>query len=180
MTPSLSGLTNAQPYQGNGSIFVGNGCCLPITHTDSSSMSTLSGSLPLRNVLCVPSLTKNLHSIQRFAFDYKCVFLLDSDEHFVKDKPTGKLLLHGPNSRSLYHVPGSSSPSTFAFIRERVSSSVWHARLDHPSPSILRVVLADSLFLFVVPAFPSPATYVLWGSLPNFRSHAERSLLLIL
>ena len=99
MTPTLSNLINAQPYQGNDSILVGNGCCLPITHTSSSSISTPSSSLSLRNELCVPSLTKNLLSIQRFAFDNNCVFLLDSDEFYVKDKIIGKLLLRGPSSR---------------------------------------------------------------------------------
>ena len=67
MTPSLSTLSEVQAYSGNHTVLVGDGQRLPISHRGHSILHTSSASFPLYNVLYVPSLAKNLLSIQKFA-----------------------------------------------------------------------------------------------------------------
>ena len=65
--------------------------------------------------------------------------LIEFHQYFcvVKDRRTKTPLLQAKLNNGLYNV--ISSPQ--AFIGERVSSMVWHARLGHPSPNTTRFVI---------------------------------------
>ena len=61
-------MTTKSEYSGNGKLALGNGSHLPITHIGNFHLPT-SRSLSLRNILLVPSLTKNLISISKFTLE---------------------------------------------------------------------------------------------------------------
>lgn len=86
LTPQVQCLSQPQSYSGTGTILVRNGSTLPISHIGSSTIQHSIGSIPLHNVLCVPSLTRNLISIQKFSPDNRCFSLLDDSGFRAKDK----------------------------------------------------------------------------------------------
>lgn len=64
ITNDLSNLTiSSEQYQGGDTIRVGDGAGLPIQHHGQSSLSSGSTSFTLKNLLHVPSITKNLVSV---------------------------------------------------------------------------------------------------------------------
>ena len=62
----LSNLSLHTPYTSSDDIMIGDGSSLPITHTGSTSFTTHNTSFKLDNVLCVPSMRKNLIFISQF------------------------------------------------------------------------------------------------------------------
>ena len=60
MTGCPSNLQNQQPYQGNNSVFLGNGDSLSISHIGSLPLPLGSHKFSLQNVFCLPSLRSNL------------------------------------------------------------------------------------------------------------------------
>ena len=66
VTSDISNLSLHQPYEGPDDIVIGDGTGLNITHVGKSTLSTLSHSFSLLNVLCVPSMKKNLISVSQF------------------------------------------------------------------------------------------------------------------
>ena len=137
MTPQVQRISQPQPYAGIGFDLVGNGCTLPISHTGSSSIKQSTHSILIHDVLCVPSLTRNLLSIQKFSHDNNYFFLLDDSGFCAKDKSTGKAILSGPSSDGIYSTNPSQSRQHFTCLNACVSSSIWHQRLGHPSSPIL-------------------------------------------
>lgn len=60
LTSDLSNLALHQPYHGGDEVAIADGSGLAITHTGSTLFPTPSKSLALNNILCVPSVHKNL------------------------------------------------------------------------------------------------------------------------
>lgn len=61
----------------------------------------------------------------------------------MKDRTSGRLLLHGPNKNGLYQFfPFVNKLPTSAMVGERVSVSQWHSRMGHPALRIVRHVLS--------------------------------------
>jgi hypothetical protein len=61
--PDLNAFNTYSPYNKSDQLCVGDGKGLPILHTDTALLPIISGSLVLRNVLHVPSISKPLLSI---------------------------------------------------------------------------------------------------------------------
>jgi histone deacetylase 1/2 len=62
----------------------------------------------------------------------------------VKDQDTGRTLLHGASNNGLYPINGvTSSPNKHA-LSTRSPSAQWHARLGHPSSSIVQQILSSN------------------------------------
>lgn len=78
ITASASSLQNVSPYHGPGSVLVGNGNQLPITHVGSTVITTPQGSIPLLDVLVCPGIQKPLLSISKLCDDYPCGVFFDS------------------------------------------------------------------------------------------------------
>lgn len=65
LTTDLSNLSLQQPYTGGEEVTIADGTGLAISHTDSALLPTPSHYMPLRDVLYVPNLHKNLVSVYR-------------------------------------------------------------------------------------------------------------------
>lgn len=145
LTNDPNTLSFKNDYSGHESVCIGDGTCLKISST---------GSFNLRKVLHVLVISKNLLSVHQFTTDNDLNFTLLF--FLVKDQRTGKLLLRGPTKNGLYHLkPQTSLPSAShhsnkvspaVFVGEKVSISLWHNRLGHPSPRVVNKIVSHFSF----------------------------------
>uniref|UniRef100_M4DMN8 Integrase catalytic domain-containing protein n=1 Tax=Brassica campestris TaxID=3711 RepID=M4DMN8_BRACM len=138
ITSSAQNLQNAQPYSGSDAVIVGNGDFLPITHVGSIAILGLSGTLPLKDVLVCPQITKSLLSVSKLTDDYACEFTFDSKNVFVKDKKTQLLLSQGSKLEGLYRLENPQFLAFYSSRQQSTSDELWHKRLGHPHQQILQ------------------------------------------
>ena len=100
---------------------VGNGEYLPITHTGSTSLASMSGTIPVSDVLVCPKIAKSLLYVSKITSDYPCSVDFDYDNVHIYDKATKRLLLQGPHTSGLYSLR-SSSPLVF-YSNRQISAS---------------------------------------------------------
>ncbi|KAH0740811.1 hypothetical protein KY290_033854 [Solanum tuberosum] len=135
ITPDLANLHHVEDYNDMDQVQVGNGQGLPIHHTGNSTLSLPSKSLSLTNILHVPSITKCLLSVQRFARDNDVFFEFHPSHFIVKDRASKTPLLSGQSNDGLYSLklqpsqPRAISKSPSICISSRTSSTCWHLRL---------------------------------------------------
>jgi hypothetical protein len=91
--PDTQHLTAINEYTGPEHLYVGNGHGLHISHTGTGTLSTHHISFPLRKVLCIPAIKKNLLSIQKFATDNSMFFEFWPNHFLVKDQTTKQILM---------------------------------------------------------------------------------------
>ena len=91
VTSQMSYLSLHLPYDGPDDVYIGDGSGLKITHTGSISFPP---SFSLSNVLCVPSIKRNLVSISKFYCNNTYIEFFPS-YFLVKDLTKGTLLLRG-------------------------------------------------------------------------------------
>ncbi|XP_010480966.1 PREDICTED: uncharacterized protein LOC104759777 [Camelina sativa] len=111
----LSSLSLHSPYTGGESVTVGNGAALPITHTGSTILPSTSLSLYLNNVLCVPSIHKNLISVNKLCKANNVMVQLCPFDFQVKDLKTGIILLSGKANEGVYEWPLKHTPPIYVF-----------------------------------------------------------------
>ena len=123
-------------------MMIGDGSKLQITHTGSTTLNSPHKSFLLDNVLCVPSMKRNLISIYQFcnSNNASIEFLLDT--FLVKEFSTGTTLLKGQAKGGVYEWPDSTPIISFSSIT--TSSSNWHHRLGHPTIPILKQILSSN------------------------------------
>jgi hypothetical protein len=103
--------------------------------------------LKLNNILYVSQSSKNLASIHCIATDNNVLYELHPDFFLIKDRESRKTLLQGQSKGGLYPLPCNSTttvPVKQVFSLNKVPYSRWHARLGHPSSSIVRFVLSKN------------------------------------
>jgi hypothetical protein len=118
-----------------------------IKHIGQSIIHTPYRDLSLSHVLHVPQASKNLASIHCITFHNNIFIELHHDFFFIKDRESRKTLLQGRSRGGLYPLPCNTSTSTHvgqALSTIKISSSRWHARLGHPSLSIVKLVLSKN------------------------------------
>nr|GME02242.1 Retrovirus-related Pol polyprotein from transposon RE1 [Ipomoea batatas] len=113
VTTDLSNLALHTPYDGTDEVMIGNGSGLPISHTGFISLPSTSKSFSLSNVLCVPTMCRNVISISQFCRDNNSLIEFSLTTFCVKDIQTGAPLLTGPSKNGVYKW--SASPSYFPF-----------------------------------------------------------------
>lgn len=69
MTNSMRNLHNHAPYTEPEQVYIGDGKCLPILNSGTSTMFTPNHAFSLKNVLHVPHLKQNFLSANQFSFD---------------------------------------------------------------------------------------------------------------
>ena len=102
VTSDLNNLSLHAPYQGSDNIMIGDDTGLPITHTGSTSLPTSNTHFSLTNVLCVPSIIKNLISISKFCISNNASIEFLPYTFLVKDLYTGAILLTGKAKDDVY------------------------------------------------------------------------------
>lgn len=110
----LSQLSLHSPYNGANTIVIGNGTGHQIIHTGSISLPNQSRSFKLDNVLCVPTMQKNLISVHQFCNTNRISIEFFPDIFQVKDLATGAPLLQGPIKDCTYEWPNASLPHAFS------------------------------------------------------------------
>ena len=132
-------------YHGLDQIRIGNGLGLIVKHIGSTHLSTQTSSFLLNDVLHVPHITKNLISVHKFTTDTNTLIEFHPTHFFVKERTTGKVLLHELSKDGLYLFPpafNKTPSSSSAFVGERTSPNQWHSRLGHPAFKVVRHVLS--------------------------------------
>jgi histone deacetylase 1/2 len=139
LTSELDKLTLKERYGGKDKIQTANGSGMQIHHVGQSTIHNSSRSLHLRDVLHVPSVTRNLLSVPRFTRDNNVFFEFHPWYFFVKDRATREILLRGGVHGGLYRVDDPSVRRVFSGLR--VSREQWHARLGHPATPVVKHIL---------------------------------------
>ena len=111
VTSTTDSMNTNSEYSGTGKLALGDGSKLPITHIGHIILPT-SRSLHLKNVLMVPSITKNLISISKFTIENDVIVEFDSTCFYIKDKQSRKILLQGVLKDGLYQLHLSPPLST--------------------------------------------------------------------
>ncbi|KAG8499323.1 hypothetical protein CXB51_005887 [Gossypium anomalum] len=144
-------LHGSTPYSGNSSLLMGNGVSTKITSVGNVVIPTTQKLLHLSNVLCVPSIRKNLLSVSKFATDNNVFFEFHPSYCVIKDIQTREILLRGQVCDGLYHfsvnssslIPSVNSAALQDFSPNTDVFSLWHKRLVHPADTIVKNVLAS-------------------------------------
>jgi hypothetical protein len=121
---------------------IGDGTGLPITHTGSTSLLHSNKQFSLTDVLCVPSITKNLISISKFCISNNASIEFLPFLFLVKDLHTGATLLKGKAKDGVYEWPTSTPLIAFSSIK--TTSFDWHHRLGHPALPILKHIISKN------------------------------------
>jgi hypothetical protein len=144
VTGELDKLAVKEPYHGDDQIYTTSGLGMHIEHIGHSIIRTPHLDLKLNNFLYVPKSSKNLASVHRIATNNNVFFELHPDFFLIKDQESRRTPLQGQSKGGLYPLPCDSStivPVKQAFSSNKVPYSQWHARLGHPTSSIVRFVL---------------------------------------
>lgn len=135
VTNDLNALSLHTPYDGTDELVIGDGSCLPITHVGTLIIYFENIPFKLTNVLCVPSLSRNIISISRLCLDNQILIQFFSYHFVIKDFHSHHPLLHGTSNRGLYQLRSTASPSVFHMQKNKGSN--WHHRLGHPHSRVL-------------------------------------------
>jgi hypothetical protein len=144
VTGELNKLAMRDTYNGNDQIYTASGIGMGIKHICQSTIGTPYHDLKCNHVLHVPQASKNLAFVHRISSDNNVFFELHPNYFFIKDRESRRTLLQGRSKGGLYLLPHDSTtpPSVKQTLSaNKVSKSRWHARLGHPSTSIVRFVL---------------------------------------
>lgn len=139
LTNELNKLHIKEQYHGKDHVHTANGSGMRITHIGQSTLPTQSHPLILKNILHVPSVTRNLLSVKKFTLDNNVFFEFHPWNFFVKDRDTREVLLRGGCRGGLYNLDVSSVKQVFSNVK--VSRERWHSRLGHPATQIVQHVL---------------------------------------
>ena len=96
-----------EEFKGNDQLIIGNGQGLTITHVGNASLRLSSSKttyILLKDMLLVPSMTKNLLSISKLTSDNNISVEFCGNVCFVKDKMKGQVLLQGLSEKGLYKL----------------------------------------------------------------------------
>ena len=150
LTSDLSNLALHQPYNGGEEVAIADGSGLAITHTGSTSFSMPSKSLKLTDILCVPTVNKNLISVYRLC-NANRVSVEFFPAHFqAKDLKSGVRLLQARTRNDLYEWPWQSLNPTAclaSYPDNKATLNQWHRRLATPLPLFLKQLSLSFLYL---------------------------------
>lgn len=124
----------------------GDGSYLPITHTGSTSIASSSSTLPLKDVIVCPQITKSLLSVSKVTIDYPCSVKFDNVGVCIKDKNTKRILTRRRKDNGLYRVENKPQiKALFSSRQHSASDAVWHRRLGHPHHQVLQRLSTNNL-----------------------------------
>ncbi|KAG8385238.1 hypothetical protein BUALT_Bualt03G0021300 [Buddleja alternifolia] len=140
MTNSVLPLSNVQKYKENLQIHTVDGTSLPITAVGDFSAS-------LNTVFVSPNLSTNLISVGQLV-ENNCNVQFSNSGCVVQDQVSGKMIAQGPKVGRLFPLflsfPSPLSNSVACNVVQ-CDNQVWHKRLGHPNPHVLRILLKTGL-----------------------------------
>jgi hypothetical protein len=143
----LDKLAVKDTYNRGDQIYTTSGSGMYINHIGHAIIRTPHRDLKLNHILHVLQSSKSLASIHKVTSDNNIFFELHTDFFFIKDRESRKTLLKGRSKGGLYHLPCSTLASSHEKRLLNVNKphqSRWHARLGHPSSSIVRFVVSNN------------------------------------
>jgi histone deacetylase 1/2 len=139
LTNDLNKITMKEHYHGKDQVQTANGTGMRITHIGQSIIPTQAQPLHLKNILHVPSVTRNLLSVKKFTYDNNVFFEFHPWYFLVKDRDSREVLLRGGCRGGLYNLDVSSVKQVFSSIK--VSRAQWHSRLGHLATPVVQHIL---------------------------------------
>ncbi|KAH9803881.1 retrovirus-related pol polyprotein from transposon RE1 [Citrus sinensis] len=132
LTNSMGNLNIRDEFRGNEKLIIGNGEGLSITHIGDSYFSFKNSKsqpadlhIALKNILLVPSITKNLISISKLTTDNNISVEFLGSFYVVKDLLKRQVLMQGIAEKELYKLLVKPMPST-------KNSSLSHSQANKP------------------------------------------------
>lgn len=147
------------PYEGPDQAYMGNGQGLCVSSSGSSKFNSPlnpAHTLTLHDLIDIPTITRNLVSVSKFAKDNMVFFEFHPDTCLVKSQATKEVLVQGTLGNDGMHVFSNilSAPAPTANYVSTADATVrsglnkynstyllWHNRLGHPCSEIQRMVL---------------------------------------
>ncbi|KAJ0614260.1 putative RNA-directed DNA polymerase [Helianthus annuus] len=153
MLPSSNGLDNIYD-SGKSFVTFGNGESLPVTKIKNT---TINDTLPLRNVLVVPNITKILLSISRLTNDSPVDVLFSNHFFHIQDRKIKEVIARGTCENGFYVLSQGykSLVATLSASHLHASFDKWHSRLGHVSFNIVSGLNKRGL-VFVTSLLPKP------------------------
>jgi hypothetical protein len=135
-----------EKYHGQDQIHTADESGMHISHIGNSIIPTPLRDIHLKQVLHVPTTSKNLVSIHRLTNDNNVSVEFHPFSFFIKDRVMRRVILRSRCRRGLYPLPSleHSSSSRCALSVNKPPLSRWHGRLGHPSYVIVQKVLASN------------------------------------
>ena len=122
LTNNMANMQVREEFNGSGQLIIGNGQDLPITHVGNAYFVFKTSfaqhkhpHIALKDILLVPSITKNLLSISKLTSDNHLSVEFLGNICYVKDTLKGEILLQGIAEKGLYRLlfkPHLSSKSS--------------------------------------------------------------------
>jgi hypothetical protein len=106
-----------EPYHGKERVHTADGSGMRIRHVGQALLPTPSKPLHLRNVLHVPSVTKNLLSARKLTIDNNAFIEFHPNNVFVKDMDTRAILLSGHSRGGLYALDAPAVKQVFSALK---------------------------------------------------------------
>jgi histone deacetylase 1/2 len=138
ITGEIEKLTTHDKYHGGDQVQTASSSCMEIQHVGHGVLCSPRRDLHLKNILHVPSASKDLLSVHRIANDNNVFFEFHPKHFCVKDQETRRILLTGPCKNGLYPV---ESFNKTALGVTKLSTSLWYHRLGHPASPVVQRVL---------------------------------------
>lgn len=106
------------------------------------------GTLPLKDVLVCPDITRSLLSVSKLTSDYPCEITFDDAFVFIKDKGTKQVLTQGRRHKDLYVLKDVQFQAFYSNRQQVTSVGIWHQRLGHPHMDILQQLASNKAIVF--------------------------------
>ncbi|KAL4204122.1 hypothetical protein AMTRI_Chr01g108120 [Amborella trichopoda] len=132
---SRSFLSSIEPLSPTNLVKLPNGT---FAHVLCISIVTLSKQITLHNVLCIPSFSYNLLSVQKLTSDLQCSIIFFSDHYIFQDQLSRTTIGAGREHNGFFH----SSKAVFAsLVHSTTPMDLWHWRLGHLSHAHLHSLI---------------------------------------
>lgn len=98
-------IQHLRAFNGNNYIFTADGSPLLISQSGRSIFKSENRSFILKDLLLVPTVTRNLLSVNKFCIDNDVSLRFDSQKVQVRDRATDDLLIEGTVNDGSYELP---------------------------------------------------------------------------
>jgi len=146
LTPDA--LNHKTPYTGSKMVKIGNNTSLSIKNIGFATYTTpnFSTKFSLTHLLHVPSISKNLLSVSKFARDNHVFFEFHADHCLVKHQKTKQTLLHGKVKDGLYvfqdFIPTNKLSVNTSSVAPNIDLyTLWHKRFGHANSNVIHRIM---------------------------------------